>query len=82
MQRGVGSSFFINDNQQQNKRVTNETYSLVRLKSNNTKSRSHKQQVGKGCLNMIPNQRQRYTAASDWEPYQANKEIEYIDCPP
>ena len=25
----------------------------------------------KGCLSMVLNQRQRLTAASDWEPYQA-----------
>ena len=48
---------------------------------------THKTQVGKGYLSMVLNQRQRLTAASDWEPYLAKHiEIEHIEqnieCPP
>ena len=35
-----------------------------------------------GCLSMVLNQRQRSTAASDWEPYQAKHiEIQNIESP-
>ena len=40
-----------------------------------TESNYLQTQVGTGYLGMVLNQRQRLTAASDWEPYQA-KHIE------
>ena len=57
------------------------------VKTQTQKTTTHKHQVGTGYLSMVLNQRQRLTAASDWEPYQAKHvEIENIEheteCPP
>jgi hypothetical protein len=46
------------------------------------KTRSHKTQKENDNIYVIPNQRQRKTVASDWEPQTAKtKEIENIDFP-
>ena len=53
---------------------TNETV-LSGADTHRQKTTTHKHQVGTGYLSMVLKQRQRLTAASDWEPYQA-KQIE------
>ena len=54
---------------------TNETENVLSGTDTKQKTTIHNSRSKPGSLSMVLNQRQRLTAASDWEPYQA-KHIE------
>ena len=60
---------FFNDHQKTKNERTNETYSLVGLNSNNTRTRSHNIDGKKGYLST------NHSSAK-------HKEIQHIECPP
>ena len=67
----MGSTYLFSEPAQKNYKAQTKREAMACSHATNQKQDPTKTQWEKGCLNMIPNQRQRWTAASDWEPYQA-----------